>query len=643
MTLGAFVTGPVLAFLIGCLCFRVPTPDDAVSKQVATVSYDDGSQLAKIVPAQGNRTDVGVDQIPLEVRDAVLSAEDRTFYSNPGFDLTGIFRAAWSQLRGGVGGGSTITQQYVKKTLVGDEHSLWRKYKEVVIAFKLSQRESKDQILGDYLNAIYFGRGAYGIQAAARTYFGKSVSQLDVSQGALLAALIQSPSQWDPAIDPVHAQERWNYVMDGMVSQGWLTPQQRATESFPPTLPRRPVHDGSPTDSRGLIVDAVERELSSLGISEQELTHEGLRITTTIDPAMQQHAVDTEHTVLADQPRDLRSALVSIDPRTGGIRAYYGGDDGVGLDYAEVEKQPGSTFKPFVLLAALQQDPPIGLGTVMSGEPFPGLHNADPGATCDQCNLKQAMTISNNVVFYTLARKIGPQKVADAAHQAGITEPLPDPTEGIALGNKEVTPVELASAYATFAADGTYRPPHLVTKVVTSDNRVLYQAGPDGEQRISPRVTRNVTEAMLDVAGHDHIALSGGRPVAAKSGTVQSRFPNQNNDAWFAGFTPSLSTAVWIGTDHNDPIQTRDGTPISGDGLPGEIWHGFVNSALASTPVQDFPPLHPLGQPIDDHAASAPSSATPTTSSPPSPPPSPASTPSPTPGPSPMTSSPPTP
>ena len=227
--LGAAALAPVVAFVLGYAFFAVPTPDDAVNNQVALIAYADGSQITRLVPEQGNRVVVPVEKVPPHVRRAVLAAEDRSFYSNPGFDLTGIVRAAWNQLRGGVGGGSTITQQYVKNTLVGDEATLWRKYREMVVAVKISQQRSKDEILGDYLNAIYFGRGAYGIQSAAHAYYGKPVSALTPAEGALLAGLIQSPSRWDPALNPEKAEQRWNFVLDGMVAQGWLSPRPNAT------------------------------------------------------------------------------------------------------------------------------------------------------------------------------------------------------------------------------------------------------------------------------------------------------------------------------------------------------------------------------------------------------------------------------
>jgi membrane peptidoglycan carboxypeptidase len=615
-SLAAFVLLPLLALGLGWLAFSVPTADDAVNNQVATISFADGTDLTRLVPEQGNRTKVTVDQIPVHVREAVLSAEDRSFYSNPGFDLTGILRAVWNQLQGGVGGGSTITQQYVKNALVGDQVSLWRKYKELIVSLKVSQEKSKDEILTDYLNTIYFGRGAYGIQSASQAYFGKDVGRLTVAEGALLAGVIQSPSRWDPAIDPQKAVQRWDFVMDGMVGQGWLSPGDRAAATFPATQQRKAAPgSGSYSDSRGHVVNAVKAELDSLGITDQEMAQDGLRITTTIDPERQRRAVEAAQRTLAGQPDNLRSAVVAIDPRTGGVSAYYGGENGVGLDYARVSKQPGSTFKPFVVLAALSHDPPIGIGTTFDGSEQTGLRNAD-GADCPRCDLKQAMTISNNVIFTKLAAKVGPENVAAAARAAGITSPLDNPDARLALGNKEVTPLELASAYATIADGGVWHAPHFISRVVTADDRVLYEAPePQGERRFSEQVARNTIEAMLGVVPNDGLGI--GRPVAGKTGTVQSRFEGENNDAWFSGFTPDLSTAVWIGTDMNSPIRTASGTPVEGKTLPGEVWQTFMKQAAEEEPrPEGFGTYKPIGEPPSDLPPNARPTPTPTSSAP---------------------------
>ncbi len=602
LLIGLFVIGPALAFAIGWIVFRVPSPEDATNNQLATIAYADGSSLASLVPEQGNRIKVPISAVPLHVQQAVLSAEDRSFYSNLGFDPVGIVRAAWNQATGGVGGGSTITQQYVKNVLVGDEYSLWRKYREVVIAAKISQEQSKEEILGNYLNTIYFGRGAYGIQAASQAYFGRDVGTLTPSEGAMLAGLIQAPSKWDPAVNRTISEQRWNFVLDGMVTQNWLPASVRAQQTFPNAIPPQPRRSGIPDNDRGHIVSAVRDELNTYGINEQQVNQEGLQVTTTIDPRMQDQAAEAVARQLRGQPQNLRSALVSVDPRTGAVLAYYGGSEGSGFDYAQTQRQPGSSFKPFVLLAGLERTPPIGLGTTFDGsspQTIAGTEVANSeGESCPNCDLRTAMTQSINTVFYQLGVQVGPQRVADAAHQAGISAPLPNPSGGISIGDREVRPGDMASAYATFAADGVYHRPHMVSRVTTADGRVLFDAGaPAGETRMSQQVARNVTESMLQVADHSGIPLGGGRPVASKTGTVQSSVEGQNNDAWTVGFTPQVSTAVWIGTDDNSPIKNSGGRPIYGRGVPGQIWQSFMNDALRRDPVQQFSEFRPIGAP----------------------------------------------
>jgi membrane peptidoglycan carboxypeptidase len=599
----ALVLLPIVAFAVGWLVFPAPTPDDLSTSQLAAIDYADGTSLATVRPdGVQNRVKIQLVQVPPPVRYAVLSAEDRTFYSNLGFDVIGIFRAAYHQLTGGVGGGSTITQQYVKITTGRDQHTLWRKFREVIAAAKISKEYSKDQILEDYLNTIYLGRGAYGIQAAAKAYFGVNSDQLNYSQGAVLAGLIQSPSRWDPASDPRKAAQRWNYVLDGMVAQGWLSAADRASATFPTTVPPKAAGGGIPGDHLGHIYTQIKAELESKGISEQELDQEGLKITTTIDPSLEKAAASISGKIMKSQPSNLRTALVSVDPRTGAVLAYYGGENGVGFDYAQVLKQPGSSFKPFVMAAALQRDPPIGLGTSYNGtspQTIAGqtVANSD-GDSCGSCSLKTAMTKSINTIFYQLAVQVGPAAVAQAAHLAGIPRTLlTAPTAGISLGDKEVHPGDMAAAYGTFANGGNFHQPHMITRVEAADGRVLYDAGTEpGEQRFDPRVARNVTESMIDVARGSLIPLSGGRPVAAKTGTTQSNVEGQNKDAWTIGYTPSISTAVWVGTDDNSPIKTAGGSPIYGRMVPGSIWQQFMNAALRNQPAQQFEKFVPLGK-----------------------------------------------
>jgi len=604
--LGVAVLGPVLAFVIGWMIFDVPDGNEAAVTQVATFTFEGGEDLAVVRPENVNRVVIALDKVPESVKQAVLAAEDSTFYTNPGFDITGIARAIYNQLTGGVGGGSTITQQYIKVTTDERDPTLWRKYKEVVLAVKISKTLQKDEILENYLNTIYFGRNAYGIQAASKAYFDKDVDQLTVSEGAMLAGIIQAPSSWDPAKSQPESLRRWTFVLDQMVEKGWLDKSVRSAQVFPENwLKEPPKFGGVPDDDRYHIYNRARVELEAAGISEDQINTEGVVVTTTVDAAEQRKAVQAIQKIMKAQPKNLRSALVSVDPKTGAIRAYYGGSNGLGTDYAMALRQPGSSFKPFVLAAALQANKGIGLGSTYdgeSGQKFEGgvtVSNSE-GFDCGKCDLKTAMTKSINTVFYHLAEDAGLSNVINTAHRAGIPgDLLPELRGGIALGDQEVHPVDMASAYATFAANGQYRPPYIVQKVVSADGRVLLDRTAEenqGNQAMPAQVARNVTESMLDVAGSSNIQLSDGRTVAVKTGTVQlPGTRDQNKDAWTVGYTPSISTAVWIGSDASDPIKDAGGKAIFGRMVPGSIWKEYMSSALRGTTPEAFGAFQPIG------------------------------------------------
>lgn len=619
-----FVALPMITFGMAYMIVDVPKPGDIRTAQVSTILASDGSELAKIIPPEGNRVDVKIDQIPVHVRNSVMAAEDRDFYSNPGFSFTGFARAFLNNLFGsgsGLQGGSTITQQYVKNALVGDERSgvggLVRKAKELVISTKMSGEWSKDQVLESYLNIIYFGRGSYGISAAAQAYFGKPVEQLNVAEGALLAALIQRPSTLDPAVDPEGAADRWNWVLDGMVEIGALSPADRAAQVFPPTVaPDFASTANQTTGPNGLIERQVTKELLELfDITEQTLNTEGLKITTTIDPSAQRSAEEAVAETLEDQDPDMRSAVVSIDPRTGGVKAYYGGSDANGFDFAQAGLPTGSSFKVFALVAALQQG--IGLGYNIDSSPLElngiKISNVEGGG-CGTCNIAEALKRSLNTSYYRLMLKLqnGPQDVADAAHQAGIAESFPGvehtlsedgqggpPNNGIVLGQYQSRVIDMASAYATLANSGVYHRPHFVQKVEDSQGNVLFDASgsDEGEQRIDSAVADNVTAAMQPIAGYSNgHNLAGGRPSAAKTGTNQLGDTGANRDAWMVGYTPSLSTAVWVGTTGGDkPLVNQWGGPVYGSGLPSDIWKDTMDGALDGTDNETFPKPPEIG------------------------------------------------
>ena len=604
------VIGPLVAFMVAYVVITVPQPSDLRTNQVATIFAQDGTtQLARIVPPAGNRTDVTIADIPMHVRYAVLSAEDRSFYTNPGFSVTGTVRAAFTDLTGGsTQGGSTITQQYVKNALVGNGQTLTRKLKELVIATKLSRQTSKDDILTAYLNTIYFGRGAYGISAAAKAYFTKPVKDLTVAEGAVLASSIRSPSALDPTDHPQAAQQRWTDVLDGMVAQNWLSPTDRTAQVYPRVAaPAAPDVSTGTQGATGLIARQVRTELAASGISEQQLNTAGLQITTTIDPKAQQVAVDAAAKTLQGQPPNLRSAVVSVDPHNGAVRAYYGGDSGFGIDCAQsTSLQPGSSFKVFELAAALKQG--IPLSKVYNGS-SPQLiagtkiSNSD-GESCGRCSLATALKESLNTVFYQLTVAVGPQLVADTAHAAGIPLAFPDgqktltelnppgpPNAGIGLGAYPARPIDMASSYATFADNGMQHDAYFVQKVTTADGTVLLDRGtPQGRQAIDAGVAENVTAAMEPIAGYSrNHNLAGGRDSAAKTGTSQLADTTNNRDAWMVGFTPSLSTAVWVGTDQGGAIKTSGGSIVYGSGMPADIWKSTMDGALQGTPNETFP------------------------------------------------------
>jgi len=468
------------------------------------------------------------------------------------------------------------------------------------------------------LNIIYFGRGAYGVAAASKAYFDKPVEQLDVAEGALLAALIQLPSVLDPAVDPDASAARWNWVLDGMVEIGALSPADRAAQVFPPTIPRDlATTQNQTTGPNGLIERQVINELLEIfNINEQTLNTEGLQITTTIDAQAQSAAQDAVEAALDGQDPEMRAAVVSIDPRTGGIIAYYGGSDANGFDFAQAGLPTGSAFKVFALIAALQQG--MGLGFQVDSSPLSvnGIEISNVGGeSCGTCNIAEALKQSLNTSYYRLMLKLnnGPQDVADAAHQAGIAESIPGvdhtlsedgeggpPNNGIVLGQYQTRVLDMASAYATIAASGVYRTPHFVQKVVNAEGDVLFDATEEdntGEQRIDKDVADNVTAAMQPIAaysnGHN---LAGGRPSASKTGTNQLGDTGANRDAWMVGFTPSLSTAVWVGTtEGTKPLVNQWGSPVYGAGLPADIWKATMDGALDGTDNESFPKPAEIG------------------------------------------------
>lgn len=586
----------------------VPEPEELTNNQISLILASDGKEeLARIVPPEGNRSQVPIEKIPQPVIQAVLAAEDREFYTNRGYSLTGFARAALGQLTGNesAGGGSTITQQYVKNTVVGNDHSYKRKLNELIYSAKMTKEWSKDEILAAYLNTIYFGRNAYGVAAASQAYFGKPIEQLGPAEAAVIAASIQRPSQLDPWVNRAEAESRWNYVLDGMVSTGNLDPATRAKLKYPETTdPAASKVQTEAFGTNGLIKHQVVAELGELGITEDEVNTRGLRVTTTIDPEVQANTIETVHNRMEGEKEKLRTAAVSIDPKTGAVRGYYGGEEPNGWDYANAGVQTGSTFKIFGFAAAMQQG--ISPNAYYSSAPVKtgdAVVQNNEGSGCGVCSISQALKESLNTSFIRLQKDLenGPQDTADMAHTLGVSRTLPGigktlsengggPYEGVILGQYQSRPFDMAVAMATLANEGVWHKPHFVEKVEDASGQVLYEAKEDkGERRLSKNAADLTLAAMGPIAAWSNGALAGGRASAAKTGTTQLGDTGQNKDAWMIGATPQLATAVWVGTKDNSALTNSYGGIMYGSGLPTKIWKGILDTSLQDQPYEKFP------------------------------------------------------
>ncbi|MEV5105694.1 transglycosylase domain-containing protein [Streptomyces massasporeus] len=622
MTLSAFVIVVLLVvggFFLGYSLVKIPPANALATKQANVYLYADGSVIAR--DGEVNRENVTLPQISKDAQHAILAAEDRDFYTESAVDPKAMVRAAWNTALGkGKQSGSTITQQYVKNYYLRQEQTVTRKAKEFFIAIKLDREVSKDHILEGYLNTSYFGRNAYGIQAAAQAYYGKDARDLDPGRAAYLAALVNAPSQYDVVAHPENrkaAESRWNYVLDGMVKKGWLSESKRTGMKFP--MPKESTLSTGMSGQRGYIVRIVKDYLvQNKIVDERQLDAGGYRITTTLQKGKQDAFVKAVNDKLMSKldkksnkvDRYVRAGGASVDPKTGKVVAMYNGIDYVKQYTPNATRrdfQVGSTFKPFVFTSAVENHSETQDGRVITpntiydgtnkrsvqgwtGDPY-APENEDQRSYGD-ITVTKATDSSVNSVYAQMAADVGPAKVKQTAIDLGVPETTPDLADGpaIALGTATASVLDMAEAYATLANHGRHGTYTIVEKVTKGGTPIDLP-----ERRTRQAVSReaaDTTTSMLQSVvqnGTASAAQAAGRPVAGKTGTAE-----EDTAAWFAGYTPDLATVVSVmGQDpvtaaHKSLYGAMGLDRINGGGAPAEIWTQFTEDALKNKPAKEF-------------------------------------------------------
>ncbi|MFD8322336.1 transglycosylase domain-containing protein [Kitasatospora purpeofusca] len=666
--LGLLLTA-VGAFAVLYVIVPLPDPNAQAVAQSNVYLYADGiTEIARTGAV--NRTDVDIERIPVSTRQAVVSAEDRTFYQNRGIDLKGMVRAGWNTLTGqGMQGGSTITQQYVKNYYLTQSRTIERKGRELLIALKVDQQRDKNEILAGYLNTSYFGRGAYGIQSAARAYYGVDVSELTLPQSAYLAALLQAPSAYDvktatPA-NRERALARWQYTLDGMVQLGFISATERADTAFPDPIDPQPA-TGLAGQAGYLVGVADDYLVTNRILDSATLKAGGWRITTTFDQDKQDAFARAVHEELTSEldpsarpatDTDVRVAGASVEPATGRVVAVYGGPDYAKQPYNDAlrqDNQIGSTFKPIDLAAGISSHRgsssdglPISTETHYDGTserpvtdaPTPYAPPNEDDIDYGSITLRQAMVKSVNSVYAQEGVDAGLAHVRETAVRLGIPADVPglDPANtSMTLGTATPSALDLAGVYAALANHGEAHRPWSVAKLERVNPGPGQLDVPDlPEQPGTTALDRGTADAVTDVLrdvigphGTGAAALDLGRPAAGKTGTTDA-----NLSAWFAGYTPELATTVGLfrenpKTHAKEPLAGTAGyARINGGAFPTRIWTSYMGDVLDGTAVRSFD-LQPteatkwpvIGGPSTTPSTTAPASASPSAALAPSPP-----------------------
>ena len=634
--LGVFLLGvlsTVGAFMWAYNTIKVPKPSEFALAQSSTVYYADGTtEMGKF--AEINRQSVDASTLPDYVGNAVVASEDRSFYSNKGVDPKGIARALVNNLRGGdTQGASTLTQQYVKNYYVDTTSSYSGKFKQAIMAIKIDREKPKKEILGDYLNTVYYGRGAYGIEAASQAFFGHPAKDMSPSEAALLAGILPSPSAWDPAENPDKAKERWGRVLQFMLDDGYITQAQynEAKQKMPDLKESqtKQVYAGT----NGYLLQMVRAELENKAkISPEQIDTGGFRIVTTINQKDQEAAVNAVNSLPPGASPNLRKALVSIDPKTGGLLALYGGDDYLTSQVntsTDAIAQAGSTFKPFALVAALENGWSLNSGypatspMTIEGHQFQNFKNV----SLKWASLTQATEQSLNTPYLQLNQELMNAEdleegiTAKVANRAGY----PENTQGLktpeqrtlvqnVLGSASPHTIDIATAYSTFASQGIRHDTHIVASLKNPDGTDRYTADTKGHREFDEDVMADTTYALQQVVSGpngsaDKVAAQMNRPVAAKTGSS-----SDNKSAQFVGFTPQVVTAVTLyqtGTDGSEESIEPWGEydEITGSTYPADIFIDYMNVAHEGLEIEDFPPAAEL---LATRGGTAPQTAKPT-------------------------------
>ncbi len=586
--------------LLATACQFQPLDDPGLGDRGLTsvVYASDGSVLAEW-HAEEDRALITYDELPRHLIDAVVAIEDERYWAHAGVDLQALARALIADLESGTiaQGGSTITQQYLKNVVLTPEVTLDRKVAEAALALRLEEGLSKEEILERYLNTVYLGDGAYGVGTAATHYFGKAPRDLTLGESALLAGLIQSPGSTDPYRDPDAALARRRVVLERMVRLGWIS-QDEAEAADRESLVLQVQRPGDVSRYPYFTEEVKRRLLDDPALGEtatdryNAIFRGGLRIYTTVDPLVQESAEAAVASVLEGQAP--YAALAAVDPRTGHVLGLVGGNDFYNEEdpvarfnlATQGARQPGSSFKPFVLAAALEHGLTLenifegGNSITVATDSGPWTVENYNNANFPNLTLLEATVFSVNVVYAQVVDLIGPDAVVDVAAATGIGGL--QPFHSIALGAQEVSPLDMASAYGTFAAEGIHVDPILVTAIETHDGVNIYEAVPVVTEALSRDVAQTLTGALTEVVkrGTGQQARIG-RPIAGKTGTSQD-----HHDAWFVGYTPELAAAVWVGFPEGQVTMEPPTTPytITGGSWPAQIWSRFASGALSGTP-----------------------------------------------------------